>query len=61
MKRRKIRVIITTDEGEVLDSFAVVHWRDDDPAIAEDDMESVGSRASESVLGERIAKYVISK
>ena len=58
MKKRVIRITITTEDGEVLDQFPVRHWRDDSD---DNNEENVGSHASESLLAARISRCVATK
>lgn len=60
MKQPVVFVNVTTPEGVLLDRFAVSHWRTELPGEADvfDDMENVGSRASNSLLAERIERQL---
>jgi len=57
MKRPLVYVSITTPDGELLDRFAVTHWRAEiDDAV--DDFENIGSHAANSLLAQRIERYL---
>lgn len=51
----RVKVTITTEDGEVLDQFTVCHWRHE---CDDDEQENVGSPASESLMAERIRRLV---
>jgi hypothetical protein len=51
----QVQISITND-GETIDAFTVSHWKSDDDAD-----ENVGSHASESLLIERIRRYIKKK
>lgn len=58
-----VMVNVTTPDGELLDRFPVTHWENvaAQTGLGEDDLdnaECVGSNASQSLLCERIARYV---
>ena len=62
-----VRVTLTSPDGEVLDTFFVAHWRrdlfqliplSDAPFFDAEDVESVGSKASEAMLCERVSSWV---
>ncbi len=55
MRHRIIRLSITTKDGELLDAFDVRDWLD---PRGDADTEAVGTTASESLLCERIRRYV---
>jgi hypothetical protein len=65
-KHLVVVVNITTPDGELLDRFPVTHWRYEEryedikggPDSGLEDCECVGSNASQSLLVERIARYV---
>jgi hypothetical protein len=48
----RIKLTISTPDGVVLDQFLVTHWKEE----ADLDDEGVGSRASESLLMDRIRR-----
>jgi hypothetical protein len=53
--RDKVKVTITSEDGEVLDDFTVCHWRYD---CGDDDQENIGSRASEALFLDRFRRVV---
>lgn len=62
MKHKVVKVSITTMDGELLDQFAVYHWKADtwpgQKPNTDLDEENVGSHASNSLLAERIERYI---
>lgn len=56
-KYKVVKVHITTEDGELLDSFAVTHWRDNSVTTYEE-LEAVGSTLSNASLAQRIEQYV---
>lgn len=57
MKYKFVRVTVSTPDNEVLEDIQVCHWKSED-ANSFSDEENVGSHASESLLIDRIRRYV---
>lgn len=51
-------IAIIDDEGSVIDSFPVFHYKDTVKVNSYDDFENFGSPASEAMLKERILRYL---
>ena len=52
-KQDFITITITDPDGKVIERFPVAHWRTE---LEEDDFESFGSHAANSLLVERIQR-----
>jgi hypothetical protein len=53
---KRIKIMIVNDQCELLDSFWVSTWNDDASVIGREDIEGIGSPASDSALIDRIKR-----